>query len=95
MHGRAGANRSEREALMTNQWGGIAICDISDLVIEESAGAYKDAGKVVADLERFELVRPVATMRPLVTYKAARMEEAPDGLDWKRERTFARRRSHG
>ena len=77
MHGRAGANRSEREALMTNEWGGIAICDDRDLVIEEAAGAYKDAGKVVADLESFGLVEPVAAMRPLVTYKAARMEETP------------------
>lgn len=95
MHGRAGANRSEREALMTNAWGGVAICDDRDLVIEEAAGAYKDAGKVVADLESFGLVEPVATMRPLVTYKAARTQETPDVLDWKRERTFARRRSHG
>lgn len=95
MHGRAGANRSEREALMTNEWGGIAICDDRDLVIEEAAGAYKDAGKVVADLESFGLVEPVATMRPLVTYKAARMEDPPHALDWKRERTFARRRNNG
>ncbi|UVC07064.1 RNA ligase RtcB family protein [Rhizobium sp. TH2] len=95
MHGRAGANRSEREALMTNEWGGIAICDDRDLVIEEAAGAYKDAGKVVADLASFGLIEPVATMRPLVTYKAARMEEAPPALDWKRERTFARRRNNG
>jgi release factor H-coupled RctB family protein len=95
MHGRAGANRSEREALMTNEWGGIAICDDRDLVIEEAAGAYKDAGKVVGDLASFGLVEPVATMRPLVTYKNARLEENRDVPDWKRARTFARRRNNG
>jgi release factor H-coupled RctB family protein len=71
MHGRVGRTRSEREALLRNPWGGIAICDARDLVIEEAASAYKDAGRVVADLEAAGLVEPVVTLRPLVTYKKA------------------------
>lgn len=34
MHGQASAKRSERDALRTNEWGGVAICDDRDLLIE-------------------------------------------------------------
>ncbi len=71
MHGRAGRNRSEREQLLRNAWGGIAICDDRALVVEEAASAYKDAGQVVADLESEKLVTVLASFRPLVTFKKA------------------------
>lgn len=71
MHGRAGRNRSEREHLLRNAWGGIAICDDRALVVEEAASAYKDAGQVVADLENEKLVTVLASFRPLVTFKKA------------------------
>ena len=71
MHGRAGRNRSERDALLRNAWGGQLICDDRDLVIEEAASAYKDAGQVVRDLADIGLVETLAAMKPLVTYKKA------------------------
>lgn len=71
MHGRVGRNRSERETLLRNQWGGQLICGDRDLVIEEAATAYKDAGRVVRDLTDAGLVLPLAAMKPLVTYKKA------------------------
>ncbi|PDT06676.1 RtcB family protein, partial [Rhizobium sp. M1] len=71
MHGRVGRNRSEREQLLRNSWGGIAICDDRALVIEEAASAYKDAGQVVGDLEQAGLVVGLASLRPLVTFKKA------------------------
>jgi len=71
MHGRVGRNRSEREALLRNAWGGQLICGDRDLVIEEAATAYKDAGQVVRDLADAGLVLPLAAMKPLVTYKKA------------------------
>lgn len=71
MHGRAGRNRSEREQLLRNAWGGIAICDDRALVVEEAGSAYKDAGQVVADLENEKLVTVLASFRPLVTFKRA------------------------
>ena len=95
MHGRAGATRSEREALAGNQWGGIAICDDRDLLVEEAASAYKDAGKVVADLEGFGLVEPVATMRPLVTYKSVLIDVRERERAKVRDRSTIRRMSHG
>ncbi|WP_092753011.1 RNA ligase RtcB family protein [Rhizobium aethiopicum] len=71
MHGRVGRNRTEREQLLRNAWGGIAICDDRALVVEEAASAYKDAGQVVSDLENEGLVTGLASFRPLVTFKMA------------------------
>jgi release factor H-coupled RctB family protein len=95
MHGRAGGTRSSRDALRTNPWGGMAICDDRKLLIEEAASAYKDAGQVVADLASFGLVEPLATMRPLVTYKTAETDRsgATRGKTW--DRTTIRRMRHG
>lgn len=61
----------EREALLGNAWGGQVICDDRSLVVEEAAAAYKDAGQVVRDLADAGLVRTLASMKPLVTYKKA------------------------
>lgn len=71
MHGRVGRTRSERDDLLRNGWGGIAICDDRDLVIEEASAAYKDARQVVTDLEGAGLVEALAALRLLVTYKKA------------------------
>lgn len=95
MHGRAGGTKSEREALAGNPWGGIAICDDRNLLVEEAAGAYKDAGKVVADLEGFGLVEPVATMRPLVTYKSVQVDVRERERAKSRDRATIRRLGHG
>lgn len=94
MHGRAGGTRSEREALAGNPWGGIAICDDRDLLVEEAASAYKDAAKVVADLESFGLVEPVATMRPLVTYKSVQTDMRERARAKSRDRSTIRRMSN-
>jgi release factor H-coupled RctB family protein len=95
MHGRAGGTKSEREALAGNQWGGVAICDDRNLLVEEAASAYKDAGKVVADLAGFGLVEPVATMRPLVTYKSVQTDIRERERGKSRDRATIRRMSHG
>jgi release factor H-coupled RctB family protein len=69
MHHREGLNRSGREALKTNRFGGTVLCDDPALLVEEAASAYKNPAHVVADLEAFGLVRPVCSMAPLMTYK--------------------------
>lgn len=94
MHGRAGGTRSEREALASNPWGGIAICDDRNLLVEEAGGAYKDAGKVVADLEAFGLVEPIGMLRPLVTYKSAQTDVRERERGKSRDRTTIRRLGH-
>ncbi|MBB6484301.1 RNA ligase RtcB family protein [Rhizobium lusitanum] len=86
MHGRTGSTRSEREALLRNPWGGIAICDDRKLAIEEAAGAYKNAGQVIADLADHGLIRPLASMKPLITYKKVSIDHEEPKKDRMRDR---------
>jgi release factor H-coupled RctB family protein len=48
------------------------ICEDRDLLYEEAPQAYKDVGAVVQDLVDAGLVRVIATLRPLITYKLRR-----------------------
>ncbi|NTF17680.1 RNA ligase RtcB family protein [Agrobacterium rubi] len=81
MHHRGGSSRSDRDAMERNQWGGRIVCEDRDLLLEEAAGAYKDAARVVGDLVDHGLVEHVASMRPLVTFKRARTEDEQDRRD--------------
>ncbi|HEX5183215.1 MAG TPA: RNA ligase RtcB family protein [Allosphingosinicella sp.] len=52
--------------------GSRVICEDRDLIFEEAPQAYKDVHRVVRDLQEAGLADPVATLRPLVTYKTRR-----------------------
>ncbi len=71
MHGRIRRVKSELEAMRQTRFGGRVICADRDLLIEESGSAYKDAGAVLADLERFGLAREGAALAPLITFKTS------------------------
>lgn len=75
MHHRVGGSRAEREAMTRNPFGGRVICDDKGLMLEEAAEAYKDAGRVVSDLQNFGIANAVASMRPVITFKKARDED--------------------
>ena len=77
MHGRVGRTRSEREALARNASGGRVVCEDRALLIEEAPSAYKAVERVLSDLVEAGLAEPVATLRPLVTFKRA-SDEPPD-----------------
>ena len=49
------------------------ICEERDLLYEEAPAAYKDIDTVVQNLVDAGLVRVIATMRPLLTYKTRAM----------------------
>lgn len=57
----------ERTAL-----GGRVICEDRRLIFEEAPEAYKDIGGVIRDLEEAGLIRVVASLRPLLSYKTRR-----------------------
>ncbi len=95
MHGRTGNTRSEREGLLRNAWGGIAICDDRRLAVEEAAGAYKNAAQVVDDLAGHGLVRALAAMKPLITYKKVEVDHDEAKRDKGRERRLERRQKRG
>ncbi len=49
--------------------GSQVICEDRRLIYEEAPQAYKDIRRVVADLEHAGLVRVIAQLRPLLSYK--------------------------
>jgi release factor H-coupled RctB family protein len=71
MHGRIRTGKADRAKLARNPFGGVIVCEDRDLLIEEAPEAYKNIGRVIADLTDFGLARVIATFRPLVTFKTA------------------------
>jgi release factor H-coupled RctB family protein len=63
------ALKADRSKLEQNSFGGIVICNDDGLLREEAPAAYKDIDVVVQDLVSQGLVKIVATMKPLITYK--------------------------
>jgi len=58
--------------LMRTAMGSHVICEDKELLYEGAPEAYKNINRVIMDLESDGLIRVVATMRPLVTYKVRR-----------------------
>lgn len=54
-----------------NPFGGRIICNDKSLSAEEAAGAYKSIEQVIGDLESFGLIKVVATLQPVITFKTA------------------------
>jgi release factor H-coupled RctB family protein len=82
MHGRVGTKKSDIERLSRNPFGGVVVCEDRGLLVEEAPEAYKPIGRVIDDLVEFGLARVVATFRPLVTFKKARVEK-PERTSWR------------
>lgn len=55
--------------LLQTKLGSRVICDDKELLFEEAPEAYKNIESVVHDLQAGGLVRIVAVLRPLITYK--------------------------
>lgn len=49
--------------------GSHVICEDRRLIFEEAPDAYKDIAMVIADLEQAGLIRVIARLRPLLSYK--------------------------
>ena len=64
---------SPRDLLRT-ELGSAVICEDKALLYEEAPQAYKKIGPVIEDLVDAGLVRVVAVLRPVVTYKTRRSE---------------------
>jgi len=55
--------------LVQTPLGGRVVCEVRDLLYEESPLAYKNIEVVIQDLVDAGLVEVIATLRPLLTYK--------------------------
>ena len=61
--------RFRSESLVQTELGSRVICDDKDLLYEEAPLAYKNVETVVKDLLDVGLIRVVAALRPVITYK--------------------------
>lgn len=61
--------RFSSESLIQTELGSRVICDDKDLLYEEAPQAYKEVGTVIRDLHTAGLIRVVAALRPVITFK--------------------------
>ena len=66
------SKRYRPEDLSRTELGGRVICRNKDLIYEEAPQAYKNIETVISDLVGAGLVRVIATLRPVITYKTRR-----------------------
>lgn len=66
--------RYSEDHLRRNQYGGSIICADKELLYEEAPQAYKDIDIVVSDLIEAGLVRPIAALSPIITYKTGAVQ---------------------
>ena len=57
--------------LMQTSLGSRVICEDRDLLYEEAPMAYKPVESVIEALVEAGLIRVIATLRPVLTYKTA------------------------
>lgn len=91
MVGRVGTSKSEREKLKRTSFGGRVVCEDKQLLLEEAPTAYKSSQSVVGDLEAFGLAQKIVSLKPLVTFKKAYLDDDGVRLD-KQKRLLQRRR---
>ncbi len=66
------SRRYRPKDLTRTDLGGRVICRNKDLIYEEAPQAYKNIETVISDLVDAGLVRIIATLRPVITYKTQR-----------------------
>jgi len=67
--------RFTAESLTRTSYKSHVVCENKDLLFEEAPPAYKPIDRVVTDLVEAGLVRVVATLAPVLTYKTRSREE--------------------
>eukprot|EP00742_Colponemidia_sp_Colp-10_P006470 GILJ01006931.1.p1 GENE.GILJ01006931.1~~GILJ01006931.1.p1 ORF type:complete len:672 (-),score=90.14 GILJ01006931.1:167-2182(-) len=63
------ARYGDASTLLRTSLGSFVICDNKELLYEEAPEAYKEIESIIQDLVQFELIRVVAVLKPLITYK--------------------------
>lgn len=72
---RDGRTGVSMESLKRTRLGSLVICEDRDLLMEENPEAYKPIARVIQDLVDHDLIRVIATLKPLVTYKMRRSDQ--------------------
>jgi len=75
-----------------NPWGGRVVCGDNKVAKEEAPGGYKKVATVVQALIDHGLVKVIATLRPVVTFKSSSLKEESKDKDWRQQRRQSNRR---
>lgn len=67
------SKRFRASELERTDLGSRVICEDRNLIFEEAPQAYKDINRVIDDLKAAELIRVIAVLRPLISYKTRRV----------------------
>lgn len=70
------SDRYRADELTHTKLGGRVICEDRELLYEEAPEAYKNIEAVIEELVGQHLVRVIATLKPLLTYKTRREADA-------------------
>lgn len=62
-------SKCNAKSLTHTPLGGRVICENRELLYEEAPQAYKNIDAVMTEMEREGLIRKIASLRPLITYK--------------------------
>jgi release factor H-coupled RctB family protein len=65
-------DRYRADSLVRTEIGSAVICEDKELLYEEAPQAYKNIDVVISDMVEAGLIRVVATLKPLITYKVRR-----------------------
>jgi release factor H-coupled RctB family protein len=65
-------DRYSARSLARTELGGLVICEDKDLLFEEAPMAYKNIDNVIMEMKDAGLVRVIATLKPVITYKVRR-----------------------
>jgi release factor H-coupled RctB family protein len=63
------SSTKKADTLTTTDLGSRVICENKDLLYEEVPDAYKEIEDIINDLQDFNLIKIVAVLRPMITYK--------------------------
>lgn len=63
-------NKYTKETIKYTKFKGRVICNDNNLLFEEAPEAYKNIDTVIQSLLEFELIKIIATFKPILTYKA-------------------------
>lgn len=63
-------NKYTKETIKYTRFKGRVICKDNNLLFEEAPEAYKNIDSVIQSLLEFELIKIIATFKPILTYKA-------------------------
>ncbi len=70
------SDRYRAEDLTHTRLGGRVICEDRDLLYEEAPEAYKNIDAVISELVEREVIKVIATLKPVLTYKTRREADA-------------------